>query len=102
MVKPIKFKKVDAPSGCSIDNSGTFIVDNEPEYDIYSEDEEGDYDDEAAQFDYDSCSTTDTEEQQPRVSGRREYKAATLKIKEYDDELQEETDFRVPEKNVNK
>lgn len=103
MVKRITLKKVDAPSGCTIDTSGTLIVDNEPEYEIHSEDEGNDDESSEGILDYDSCHTSDNEEvQQHRTFRRPTFVPAKLNMKEYEDDLEEETDFKVIKKKPKK
>ncbi len=99
MVKRITLKKVDAPSGCTIDTTGTLIVDNEPEYEIQSEDEGNDDESSEGMLDYDSCHTSDSEEVTVR---RPTFVPAKLNMKEYEDDLEEETDFKVIKKKPKK
>ena len=99
MVKKIKLTKVEAPSGCSIDTSGNFIIDNEPEYEIHSDDECKDDDSDGKTYEYDSSAPpSDSEDATPTL---RHFSPNSFNIKQYEDDLQEETDFKVPEKNIN-
>jgi hypothetical protein len=100
MVKKIKLKKVTTPSGCSIDTSGNFIIDNEPEYEIHSDDECVDEDSgDNKSYDYSSsASPSDTEDCVP--AHKPPFTPSSFNVKQYKDELQEETDFKIPEKNI--
>lgn len=103
MVKRITLKKVDAPSGCTIDTSGTIIVDNEPEYELHSDDEGKDDGSSEDMLDYDSCHTSDNEDvQQSRPIKRPTFVPAKINMKEYEDDLEEETDFKVIQKKPKK
>jgi hypothetical protein len=97
MVKRITLKKVDAPSGCTINTSGTLIVDNESEYEIHSDDERCDEDGYSSEgmFDYESCATSDAEDTyEPQKTYT--FSPAKINMTEYDgeEELEEETDFK--------
>lgn len=98
MVKRITLKKVIEPSGCTFDTSGTAIVDNEPDYEIESDDEGGDSDEALGEaIDYDSCATTDTEDAYENTQeSTYSFAPCSINFKEYEgeDELEEETDFK--------
>ena len=95
MVKKIKLKKVEAPSGCSIDTSGTFIID-EPEYELHSEDECMDEGSDSKSYDYESSAPPSDSEDETPTYGK--FIPSSFNVKQYEDELQEETDFKIPEK----
>ena len=99
MVKRITLKKVIEPVGCTFDTSGTAIVDNEPDYELESDDEDGADSDEAlcGAIDYDSCATTDTEDAYENIQeSTYSFAPCSINFKEYEgeDELEEETDFK--------
>jgi len=102
MVKRITLKKVIEPSGCTFDTSGTAIVDNEPDYEIESDDEGGDSDETlGGAIDYDSCATTDTEDAYENTQeSTYSFAPCSINFKEYEgeDELEEETDFKPVQK----
>ena len=107
MVKRIILKKVIEPTGCTFDTSGTAIIDNEPDYEIESDDDcDTDSNGElSGVIDYDSCATTDTEDAYDNTQeGTYSFVPCSINFKEYEgeDELQEETDFKPVKKNVSR